>query len=294
MALNPPTGGSHVYLESDTTRARAAEAGPRVVRARRCPRRCPRRSPTATPVPQRSNRRRRHRRRAVSRGSRRRRSTGRPRSCTRSSSCCSRCTSTSAGGSATTWKDLPSTRRPTLARVIGVSAGPSIPLAFLAGLVSFLSPCVFPLMPAYAAYLSGRAGQPALAGAPGGTVTRLRPELRDDHRDRVRGRLQRGLHRRVLPARGRARDHGLPAQPRPGQPDRRRDHHGARAADHGGAAIRLARARAAVPPRRVERRRGRPAPRAHLRGGLAALPRPAARRHPHHRPEPRVRRAARS
>jgi cytochrome c-type biogenesis protein len=54
--------------------------------------------------------------------------------------------------------------------VIGVSAGPSIPLAFLAGLVSFLSPCVFPLMPAYAAYISGRAGQPALAGASGGTV----------------------------------------------------------------------------------------------------------------------------
>ena len=35
--------------------------------------------------------------------------------------------------------------------------GPSYPLAFLAGLVSFLSPCVFPLVPAYAAYLGGRA-----------------------------------------------------------------------------------------------------------------------------------------
>ncbi|HEX6539939.1 MAG TPA: cytochrome c biogenesis protein CcdA [Candidatus Dormibacteraeota bacterium] len=33
----------------------------------------------------------------------------------------------------------------------------------MAGLVSFLSPCVFPLMPAFAAYLSGRAGRPALA-----------------------------------------------------------------------------------------------------------------------------------
>ncbi len=55
--------------------------------------------------------------------------------------------------------------------MIGVTAGPSIPLAFLAGLVSFLSPCVFPLMPAYAAYLSGRAGQPALAVASGGTVS---------------------------------------------------------------------------------------------------------------------------
>jgi cytochrome c-type biogenesis protein len=39
--------------------------------------------------------------------------------------------------------------------------GPSYPLAFLAGLVSFLSPCVFPLVPAYAAYLGGRASQGA-------------------------------------------------------------------------------------------------------------------------------------
>ena len=58
--------------------------------------------------------------------------------------------------------------------MIAAASGPSIPLAFLAGLVSFLSPCVFPLMPAYAAYLGGRAGQPALAvaSASGGTVVR--------------------------------------------------------------------------------------------------------------------------
>jgi cytochrome c-type biogenesis protein len=43
--------------------------------------------------------------------------------------------------------------------------GPSYPLAFLAGLVSFLSPCVFPLVPAYAAYLGGRASQGAEAEA---------------------------------------------------------------------------------------------------------------------------------
>ena len=57
--------------------------------------------------------------------------------------------------------------------MITAASGPSIPLAFLAGLVSFLSPCVFPLMPAYAAYLGGRAGQPALAvaSAPGGSMT---------------------------------------------------------------------------------------------------------------------------
>ena len=57
--------------------------------------------------------------------------------------------------------------------MIAAASGPSIPLAFLAGLVSFLSPCVFPLMPAYAAYLGGRAGQPALAvaSASGGTIS---------------------------------------------------------------------------------------------------------------------------
>lgn len=33
-------------------------------------------------------------------------------------------------------------------------------LAFLAGLVSFVSPCVLPLVPAYLAYLGARAGQP--------------------------------------------------------------------------------------------------------------------------------------
>jgi cytochrome c-type biogenesis protein len=47
--------------------------------------------------------------------------------------------------------------------VIALAPAPSYPIAFLAGLVSFLSPCVFPLMPAYAAYLSGRASVPASA-----------------------------------------------------------------------------------------------------------------------------------
>jgi len=31
----------------------------------------------------------------------------------------------------------------------------SVPLIFLAGLLSFLSPCVLPLVPAYVGYLSG-------------------------------------------------------------------------------------------------------------------------------------------
>ena len=48
----------------------------------------------------------------------------------------------------------------------------TVGLAFLAGLASFLSPCVFALVPAYVGYLSGR----SLAMAGGGelsTVTGL-------------------------------------------------------------------------------------------------------------------------
>lgn len=41
----------------------------------------------------------------------------------------------------------------------------SYPLAFLAGMASFLSPCVFPLLPAYLAYLGGRVGSAVLVGA---------------------------------------------------------------------------------------------------------------------------------
>lgn len=39
----------------------------------------------------------------------------------------------------------------------GISAAVSIPLALAAGLLSFLSPCVLPLIPAYIGYLSGTA-----------------------------------------------------------------------------------------------------------------------------------------
>lgn len=41
------------------------------------------------------------------------------------------------------------------ASAIGASAISGAPLAFLAGLISFLSPCVLPLIPAYIGYLSG-------------------------------------------------------------------------------------------------------------------------------------------
>jgi cytochrome c-type biogenesis protein len=55
--------------------------------------------------------------------------------------------------------------------VPGLTIHLSYPLALLAGLVSFLSPCVFPLAPAYLAYLGGRAGEPVLvATTAGGTA----------------------------------------------------------------------------------------------------------------------------
>lgn len=39
---------------------------------------------------------------------------------------------------------------------VGPGAGLGYPVAFVAGLLSFFSPCVFPLVPAYLGYLSGR------------------------------------------------------------------------------------------------------------------------------------------
>ena len=49
----------------------------------------------------------------------------------------------------------------------GSLEGISPALAVLAGLVSFVSPCVLPLVPAYLAYLGARAGQPASITASG-------------------------------------------------------------------------------------------------------------------------------
>ena len=58
--------------------------------------------------------------------------------------------------------------------------GISLPIAVLAGLVSFVSPCVLPLVPAYLAYLGARAGQPlAISDGPGGALAlqRTAPSL---------------------------------------------------------------------------------------------------------------------
>jgi len=62
---------------------------------------------------------------------------------------------------------------------VGTLDGVSPALAFLAGLVSFVSPCVLPLVPAYLAYLGARAGQPvAVSDDPGGAIAaRSSPSL---------------------------------------------------------------------------------------------------------------------
>lgn len=58
-----------------------------------------------------------------------------------------------------------------LAAGAGTLDGISPALALLAGLVSFVSPCVLPLVPAYLAYLGARAGQPVAAASAGGVAT---------------------------------------------------------------------------------------------------------------------------
>jgi cytochrome c-type biogenesis protein len=54
--------------------------------------------------------------------------------------------------------------------------GISPALAVLAGLVSFVSPCVLPLVPAYLAYLGARAGEPAMAAAAGAGSVAVAPK----------------------------------------------------------------------------------------------------------------------
>ncbi|HLU11843.1 MAG TPA: cytochrome c biogenesis protein CcdA, partial [Oceanobacillus sp.] len=48
-------------------------------------------------------------------------------------------------------------------------------LAFLAGLVSFLSPCVLPLVPAYIGYMGGRVTNTVAAQTMSGTAVLVKP-----------------------------------------------------------------------------------------------------------------------
>ncbi len=53
----------------------------------------------------------------------------------------------------------------------------SFSLALIAGLVSFLSPCVLPLVPAYIGYMGGRVTNTVAAQTAGGTVIAVKPGL---------------------------------------------------------------------------------------------------------------------
>ena len=81
--------------------------------------------------------------------------------------------------------------------VAGGQLALGLPVALLAGLVSFLSPCVLPLVPGYLGYVGGLAGSATASGAAsggtgaGGTVTAAdaRVEARRDRRRLVLGVL---------------------------------------------------------------------------------------------------------
>ena len=60
----------------------------------------------------------------------------------------------------------------------GMSAAVSIPIAFLAGLLSFLSPCVLPLSPAYIGYLSGTTVADRGTAAPAPQAPATQPGVR--------------------------------------------------------------------------------------------------------------------
>ena len=87
----------------------------------------------------------------------------------------------------------------------GSSSVVTLPVAFAAGVLSFLSPCVLPLIPAYLGYLSGTALAPAGRRDPNvsvevrlpdegaaGQIARLVDGHRPAHHPALAGALQRG------------------------------------------------------------------------------------------------------
>jgi cytochrome c-type biogenesis protein len=71
----------------------------------------------------------------------------------------------------------------------------AVPVAFAAGLVSFLSPCVLPLVPGYLSYVTGLSGADLLdepEARPAGPGAMLATERRDTEAARHRGRVLAG------------------------------------------------------------------------------------------------------
>lgn len=108
------------------------------------------------------------------------------------------------------------------------SSGPlvlAIAACMLAGLVSFASPCVVPLVPGYLSYLAGIAGAdapPIGAASTSGAPSKLASRWRVAGRGFVRRRLHHCLRpRHRLDLRG----HRHPAHQRTGAPTGRRCHH---------------------------------------------------------------------
>ena len=54
----------------------------------------------------------------------------------------------------------------------------AIPVALVAGLVSFFSPCVIPLLPGYLSYATGLSGAYLASGEAGNPVTRAEQEAK--------------------------------------------------------------------------------------------------------------------
>lgn len=66
---------------------------------------------------------------------------------------------------------IPATLAQSSESVQGAVAGPAgIPVAFVVGMISFFSPCIFPLLPGYLSYVSGVSGEDIDIGARRGRV----------------------------------------------------------------------------------------------------------------------------
>ena len=150
----------------------------------------------------------------------------------------------------------------------------AVPVALIAGLVSFFSPCVIPLLPGYLSYATGLSGadladiNDGRRNAPRGRMLRRLGPLRARLRGGVRPGRRRVRQRRVLAAQLAGRDHD---RARPG-PDPAR----ARVRRRGA----VAPAGLADPQDPCGRARRRSVDRRAVRDRLDALHRPDVRRHP--------------